>query len=221
GSTGATGPTGPTGATGSTGATGPTGPTGATGSTGATGPTGPTGATGAQGPQGVQGVQGIQGIQGPQGVQGMQGIQGIQGPTGPIGPTGPTGTALSQAYATFYTTTADTVFTGGAIPFTAGTAAVQNVALLNPTTIIVQRAGVYLIDFGVNTTASLNSVIQLYVNNTPVDGTQLTFSAAIGQVSNAVIIRLAANDTLQILVSNAALALSPQVGAYLTITQIA
>ena len=107
------------------------------------------------------------------------------------------------------------------IPFSAGSAASSNITLADSNTIVVQRAGVYLIDFGANTTASLNAVIQLYRNGAAVDGTQLIFSAAIGHVSNAVILRLAANDTLQIRVTGAALALSNQVGAYLTITQIA
>jgi Collagen triple helix repeat (20 copies) len=87
---GATGATGATGAAGAPGATGATGSTGASGLAGATGPTGAIGATGATGATGSIGLAGMTGA------TGATGPTGLTGPTGATGSTGATGGSIAD-----------------------------------------------------------------------------------------------------------------------------
>ena len=87
------------------------------------------------------------GPQGPIGPQGPAGPMGAIGPTGAVGPTGPTGSLLISA-ATFYSTSLVVVPVNSPIPINSGSAiAGDGISLLNPTDILVEAPGLYLVSY--------------------------------------------------------------------------
>lgn len=161
-------PQGPTGATGATGATGPSqGPTGATGATGS------TGATGLIGPTGATGAIGVTGATGPTGPTGATGATGATGSTGPIGATGATGATGAAGglsgglYVDLHVN--QTVAAGAAIQYAELDAIFGtdvSWSIVNPSDIVINTTGYYLISYGVVLQAG-NGLFQLTINGTP------------------------------------------------------
>lgn len=139
-------PPGPQGPEGAQGSAGPQGPNGLAGPTGQPGSTGPQGPQGIQGPVGPQGPTGLTGPTGPQGLVGPQGIQGEIGPQGPCCP-------LTGTYTSLYSLT-DQILVPGASPFyefvSATTASFDLTNAATTGEIVVLKAGVYLVNWGID-----------------------------------------------------------------------
>ena len=124
------GPQGPAGPQGPMGPMGPTGPQGLAGATGATGPAGPQGLAGATGPTGPAGPQ------------------GLAGATGATGATGPTGAGVAPSYFDAAANGgAQDVPPGGEVTFQTAYQSGDFVFSPNTSTITVNTAGVYRVDY--------------------------------------------------------------------------
>lgn len=164
------GPPGPAGEPGPRGLPGIPGMPGAEGKTGEEGPTGPTGPQGEQGlpgPQGEIGPIGPIGPPGPVGPQGNSGERGPQGEIGPTGPTGPTGPKGSKgepsgvgAYGERYSDSTQR------FRVMANTSTIIPLEKNGPTifthynssyAIEIQKLGIYLINYFVSFTTSVNT----------------------------------------------------------------
>lgn len=240
GDTGATGPPGTRGATGATGAhgvngkPGPTGPQGITGVQGATGPRGAQGVTGATGPQGNTGATGSQGnigpmgyrgATGPTGAAGQNGATGVTGSTGATGPTGPTfavvASLASHAAQTFAAPTYGVV--------TFDSIGALHEMSLNPARrlVIVEDAGLYLINYGVYATTGVPGICTIGYNPGGFDQAGKIPLTANTMVSGSIVRSLGARTYVGLHIdatnNNTTISLPATSGfanAYLTITRI-
>lgn len=132
------------------GCRGPQGPRGLQGPQGKEGLQGPRGPQGVQGPQGVEGKQGIQGpmgLKGDQGEPGPMGPQGPKGERGPIGPAGQDATLPTFASGSLTSMSDKQIPPHGVVVFDYGNVNDGLEISEDYTTIIIQQAGLYMIDY--------------------------------------------------------------------------
>ena len=167
---GATGPTGMTGSPGVRGATGAQGAQGARGATGATGATGSKGAQGvhgAVGATGATGAAGTPGVRGATGAKGAKGDQGLPGPRGVAGATGPKGDS-GTAYGGLFNTDCGEFCVRpeeiAALTFS-GTFPAADTHYDGNHSIVLERGGVYEIQYALHAVSSSQSKLHMAVTH--------------------------------------------------------
>lgn len=147
------------------GAQGPQGIQGPTGATGDTGPQGPTGLTGDTGPQGIQGPTGLTGDTGPQGIPGPSAVSTDSGNYSYLGTDSLVYTPKSLQLIGHMAgsvgingTTAETQFTGIAIPIPANTFTTGDTFMIKSFYTVTGTAGAKTIQFRLGTSAAPSPV---------------------------------------------------------------
>jgi hypothetical protein len=181
------------------GARGPTGPAGAAGvrgRTGSAGAAGATGATGTNGTNGNDGASGPTGPLGPTGPTGASGTNGTNGTTGATGATGSTGSTGGANYAYVYALIPQTVAINANVLFDGDGPTVGFVHVAGSSSITVNVAGTYRIDFSVS--GSEPNQFGVWVNSAVAPSSIYGSGAGTQQNSGHVILTLAANDVLRL-----------------------
>ena len=146
----------------------------------------------------IVGPMGPAGPQGPVGPVGPTGATGATGPQGPVGPVGPS-PIEDLAIASLTNTAAATITDlGDYIPFN-NTNTVQNATVTDSDSITVTNGGTYYITYGLNdATATGDTGVSLYINNTENVNTTLNISDTVTSASGGIILNLSAGDSISL-----------------------
>lgn len=183
---------------------------------------GPPGPRGPVGPQGPAGSQGPTGPQGPQGEPGEAGPQGPQGETGPAGPViGAAASVSSHGAQTFAAPTY------GLVTFDS-VGALHGMSISNNNRfIIVETAGLYLIEYGVMASIGLPAIATIAFTPGGFDNSGKIPLAPNVMVSGSIVRRMGAQTRVGIQVdatdNNTTVTLPAAAGysnAFLTVTRV-
>jgi hypothetical protein len=135
------------------------------------------------------------------------------------------GSGLSDfGYVYELATIADATVVGGAdVPFSNNGPLTNTYHTAGTTTITVNTAGSYKVDYSINITAGIGSAVSVAVNGTVDASTNITCLVATGHISGTAILTLAAGDVLTLRNNSATpltLNLAPGIGAQFNMTKL-